>query len=180
MSAPTSLHRLADPVASFVHHEAALLDQRRLQEWLELFAPDGLLWVPGRSGHVDPDRHVSIIYDHLAQLRARVTRLLSGKEPAQDPPSKTLRSVTNLRILNEGDCAEDRDGDDGELVEVETVQVIFETRTNGAPLLVLPCRVCYRLRPVDDPGDASAFAIVEKRIDVLEVDRYFENLSFLL
>lgn len=159
-----------DPVADFVHTEAALLDGRRLEEWLTLFAPDGLLWVPGRGGDADPDRHVSIIYDHLPQLRARVTRLLSGKETAQDPPSQTLRAVTNLRWSEDADA----------LVTVDTVQVIYETRALELPLLVLPCRVRYRLRPADPEGPGAAFSMVMKRIELLEVHRHFENLAFLL
>lgn len=167
----TAARSLLDPtVVDFVHHEAALLDQRRLEDWLALFAPDGLLWVPGRVGDVDPACHVSIIYDHLPQLRARVTRLLSGKETAQDPPSRTLRAVTNLRLAAERDP--------GGEVTVESVQVLYETRGVGAPLLVLPCRVTHRLRPVvAGPLD---WAVVSKRIDLLEVERHFDNLAFLL
>lgn len=162
---------LLDPaVVDFVHHEAALLDARRLEEWLALFASDGLLWVPGRTGEVDPSCHVSIIYDHLPQLRARVTRLLSGKETAQDPPSRTVRAVTNLRTVDDPDA--------GGEVTVESVQVLYETRGVGAPLLVLPARVTHRLRPTTEPG--PGWAIVSKRIDLLEVERHFDNLAFLL
>jgi 3-phenylpropionate/cinnamic acid dioxygenase small subunit len=159
-------------VADFIHDEAALLDERDLDRWLTLFAPEGLLWVPSRPGDSDPQRHVSIIYDHLPQLRARVTRLLSGKETAQDPPSRTIRSVTNLRVSVPPSPA-------GEL-DVETVQVIYETRGLPTPLLVLPCRVRHRLRPTDDAGTGPEFTIVCKRIDLLEVHRHFENLAFLL
>lgn len=164
---------LLDPtVVDFVHHEAAMLDARRLEEWLALFAPDGLLWVPGRAGDVDPSCHVSIIYDHLPQLRARVTRLLSGKETAQDPPSRTLRAVTNLRLAGEPDP--------GGEVTVESVQVLYETRAVGAPLLVLPARVTHRLRPVPGSDGPLGWAVVSKRIDLLEVERHFDNLAFLL
>lgn len=168
----TMSRSLLDPtVVDLVHHEAALLDERRLEDWLGLFASDGLLWVPGRAGEVDPGCHVSIIYDQLPQLRARVTRLLSGKETAQDPPSRTLRAITNLRLV--------REPDPGGEVTVESVQVLYETRGVGAPLLVLPARVTHRLRPVAD-GRGPGWAIVSKRIDLLEVERHFDNLAFLL
>jgi 3-phenylpropionate/cinnamic acid dioxygenase small subunit len=168
-----------DDVAMFIHNEAALLDERRLEEWLELFASDGLLWIPTRTD-ADPTRHVSIIYDDVPRLRTRVTRLLSGKEYAQDPPSNTLRQVSNLV------CRADADG----LVRARAVMVIYETRRMAAPLLILPCRATYRLRTVD-PADALAgspaaaglaapFRIVEKRLDLLETQRHFESLSFLL
>ena len=38
-------------VADFIHDEAALLDERDLDRWLTLFAPEGLLWVPSRPRH---------------------------------------------------------------------------------------------------------------------------------
>jgi 3-phenylpropionate/cinnamic acid dioxygenase small subunit len=171
MTTTTIDRATSSAAADFIHDEAAMLDRRDLEPWLALFAPDGLLWVPSRAGDSDPQRHVSIIYDHLPQLRARVTRLLSGKETAQDPPSRTIRAVTNLRVVGR---------DDGEL-DVHSVQVIYETRGLATPLLSLPCRVQHRLRPRDELGDdAAEFAIALKRIDLLEVHRHFENLAFLL
>lgn len=158
-------------VANFVHHETALLDGRRLEEWLALFAADGLLWVPGRSGDADPTRHVSIIFDRLPQLRGRVGRLLSGKETAQDPPSNTIRAVTNLTHSG---------GADGQVV-ADAVMTIYETRGLNTDLLILPARVHYVLRPTGaDAGKEAGFEIVEKRLDLLEVHRHFHNLAFLL
>ena len=90
-------------MARFLHHEAELLDARRFEEWLDLFDPGGRLWVPSRSptagaGEPDPTRDVSIIYEEVPRLRLRVARLLSGKEYAQDPPSATIRQVTNVVV----------------------------------------------------------------------------------
>ncbi|MFN0028459.1 MAG: aromatic-ring-hydroxylating dioxygenase subunit beta [Acidimicrobiales bacterium] len=176
MTAMASVNRSVLPVADFVHHEAALLDARRLEEWLELFAQDGRLWVPGRhdDGDLDPSSQVSIIYDDVRRLRARVNRLLSGKESAQDPPSRTIRAVTNLHVGHNRDGG--GGGTDG-VVRVDSVQVIYETRGLAQALLILPCRVSYALRPIEDSG---GFQIVEKRIDLLEVHRHFDSLSFLL
>jgi benzoate/toluate 1,2-dioxygenase beta subunit len=166
-------------VTAFLLHEADLLDQRRLDEWVELFAPDGHLWVPGRTAQDDATTQVSIIYDDVPRLRARVARLLSGKEYAQDPPSSTVRQVTNVQVT--------RSGDDGEIA-ASAVLVVYETRGRGGPLLVLPGRARYRLRPATRSedgaggvrGDDAPFRIVEKRFDLLEVARHFETLAFLL
>ena len=41
--------------AELLYHEAALLDERRFDEWLALFTDDALYWVPqGEDG--DPAR----------------------------------------------------------------------------------------------------------------------------
>ena len=167
-------------VARFLHHEAELLDARRLEEWLELFVPDGRLWVPSRSptaggGEPDPARDVSIIYEQVPRLRLRVARLLSGKEYAQDPPSATIRQVTNVVVeAPEPSTAEASPEPDPETVVARSVCVLHE-RWGSRPLLVLPARARHRLAVGDD-----GFRIVEKRLDLLEPDRYFENLAFLL
>ena len=33
-------------VEQFLYHEARLLDEQRLEEWLELFTDDATYWVP--------------------------------------------------------------------------------------------------------------------------------------
>ena len=62
------------------------------------FAPDGVYWIPSNKSDVDPQREVSIVYDDIARLRERVTRLKSGSLWAQDPPSRTTRLVSNIMI----------------------------------------------------------------------------------
>ena len=52
--------------------------------------------------------------------------------------------------------------------------VVYETRPNTG-LQVVPGRVSWRLRP-----RGESFAIAEKRIDLLDLDRYHENLTFIL
>jgi 3-phenylpropionate/cinnamic acid dioxygenase small subunit len=161
-------------VARFLHHEAELLDARRLHEWLELFESGGRLWVPSRSptagsGEPDPTRDVSIIYEDVNHLRLRVARLLSGRELAQDPPSATVRQVTNVLVDAPGE-----DGIAADEVAVRSVCVLHE-RWGTRPLLVLPARARHRLR-----WTGGGPRIVEKRLDLLEPDRYFENLAFLL
>ena len=57
---------------------------------------------------------------------------------------------------------------------VRSVCVLHE-RWGTRPLLVLPARARHRLRWTE-----AGPRIVEKRLDLLEPDRYFENLAFLL
>ena len=46
MTAPPSDQQLID----FVLREARLLDQQRLEDWLDLFAEDGHYWMPVEWG----------------------------------------------------------------------------------------------------------------------------------
>jgi 3-phenylpropionate/cinnamic acid dioxygenase small subunit len=156
----------ARAVEEFLAHEAALLDAGDLRAWLALFADDGRYWVPARRGDVDPSRHVSIVFDDVGRLRNRVERLLSGKEYAQLPPSATCRAVSNVAVT----------GTNAEL-DVAAVMVVYEKRPT-TPMQTIPAHVRWTLRPDSDGG--TAFRIVSKRVDLLDVDHHYENLTFIL
>jgi p-cumate 2,3-dioxygenase beta subunit len=55
-----------DAVEAFLFHEADLLDDMRIEDWLALWAPECCYWVPCNdrdADSTDPARQVSIIYD---------------------------------------------------------------------------------------------------------------------
>ncbi len=151
-------------VEAFLYDEAALLDAGDLAAWMALFADDGLYWIPSRHGRADPHRHVSIVFDDKGRLVSRVQRLLSGKEYAQDPPSVTCRQLSNLVAGAAGD---------GE-VHVTGVMVVYEKRPTTT-MQVLPAQALWRLR-----ADGDSYRIVEKRVTLVDLDRYYENLTFIL
>ena len=41
---------MRDEVERFLYREARLLDERRFEEWMNLFAEDGYYWVPAAPG----------------------------------------------------------------------------------------------------------------------------------
>ncbi|HEU0229134.1 MAG TPA: aromatic-ring-hydroxylating dioxygenase subunit beta, partial [Burkholderiaceae bacterium] len=47
----------------FVHAEARLLDERRFEEWLDLFTEDGRYWMPLTPGQTDPILQGSLMYE---------------------------------------------------------------------------------------------------------------------
>jgi benzoate/toluate 1,2-dioxygenase subunit beta len=157
-------------VDAFLYREAALLDAGDLAAWMALFADDGLYWIPSRRGPADPHRQVSIVFDDRNRLAARVRRLLSGKEYAQDPPSVTCRQLSNLTVGAAGGADATSDGE----VAVSGVMVVYEKRPNTA-MQVLPAQVAWRLR-----GEGDGYRIVEKRVTLVDLDRYYENLTFIL
>jgi benzoate/toluate 1,2-dioxygenase subunit beta len=85
-----------------LYDEADLLDDREFERWLDLFTDDATYWVPARPGPVDPDRHVSLIYDDRPRMADRVWRLSVGPAHAQIPPSATRRLITNVRVAPAG------------------------------------------------------------------------------
>ena len=86
-------------VEAFFFQEAALLDEWRLEEWLELFTEDARYVVPvtdAREG--DLRETLSIINDDIARLRGRVERLKSRHAHREFPWSRTRRLITNVRV----------------------------------------------------------------------------------
>ena len=77
-------------IARFVRHEARLIDEKRLDEWLELFTEDAHYWVPAAPGQPDPLNHNSLAYEDKLLLRLRIERLKSPRAYSQKPASRCL------------------------------------------------------------------------------------------
>ena len=75
-------------LARFVVNEARLLDEKRFDEWYELFTDDGYYWVPLTPGQTDPHGHTSLAYEDKFLLKLRVERLKSPLAFSQNPPSR--------------------------------------------------------------------------------------------
>ena len=116
-------------VEQFLYYEAALLDDRKHTEWLDLIADDIHYWMPvrrtvtldnldkeftaiGGMGHFDDDKN---------DLRMRVEKLQTGSSWSEDPPSRTRHFVSNVRIV-------DVDGDE---IAVELAFHIYRSRLNS-------------------------------------------------
>ena len=73
---------------AFIYHEARLLDERRFDEWLALFTPDGRYWVPlNGSAQVDDGRSNSIADEDHLLLSLRIERLKNPRAHSQHPAS---------------------------------------------------------------------------------------------
>lgn len=154
-------------VEEFLYAEAALLDDRDFGAWLKLFTPDALYWIPSGLDDADPTRQVSIVYDDIKFLSERVWRLNSGLAYAQQPPSRTVHMVNNVRIV-----ALEQD-ETGDVLGVDAAFIVTEFRRGG--LYTHSGRYHYRLL-----SHAGAFWIRQKKIELINNDGYLGNLSLLL
>src|ERR1700689_5506564 len=83
-----------------LYHEAALLDEWRLEEWLELLTADAIYQVPSTDmPEGDARNTLFIIADDAPRIRSRVKQLLGKSAWAENPPSRTRRLITNVRVL---------------------------------------------------------------------------------
>ena len=88
---------------ALLFEEAACLDEQRWDDWLALFAPDAVYWVPSWKDHAevttDPDRELSLIYyAERERLEERIWRIRSGQSPASMPVPRTLHMIGNVRL----------------------------------------------------------------------------------
>ena len=106
---PQVLERLVlkDEIEQFLYHEAALIDERRYEEWIELYADDVHYHMPIRRnikfGQWDmedssSDSEVSWMDEGKETLMGRVRQLVTGVHWAEEPVSRVRHIVTNVRI----------------------------------------------------------------------------------
>lgn len=105
-------------IEQFLYREARLLDERRFEDWLELFTDDVRYSMSGRANRyprsskaiaiLDPARHrdgdtaqageLTLLDETKESLKGRVARLSTGMAWAEDPPSRTRHLITNIEI----------------------------------------------------------------------------------
>jgi 3-phenylpropionate/cinnamic acid dioxygenase small subunit len=87
-------------IQDLLAREAHLLDERRFQDWLELFTDDSEYVIPlieNVQGDVPPAGH-PIVHDTKEMLLARIMKDETGLSHAEIPPSRTCHIVTNVVI----------------------------------------------------------------------------------
>ena len=77
-------------VEKFIYREARLLDEKRFDEWYELFTEDAYYWVPLVPGQTDPLAHNSLAYEDKLLLKLRIERLKLPTAYSQKPASRCL------------------------------------------------------------------------------------------
>jgi p-cumate 2,3-dioxygenase subunit beta len=150
----------------FIVRELALIDQRRFDEWLDLFTPDCLYWLPISEG--DPAVEPSLIYDDKQRLLERIYRITVAP-PAQQPASRTMHNVSNVDFQ---ETATD-------LVKVSCNLMVFELRPGDSLQVglgeqrVFAARAEYHLVPEPE------CRIKLKKVWLLNRDEPLYNLTFL-
>ena len=149
-------------IEKFLYREARLLDERRFEEWMTLFADDGYYWVPAVLDLMDPYEGVSLFFDDREIMKTRLARLDHPKIHSQKPASRTVHYVSNIEIDEDGDTK-------GELL-VRSVVKMMEFRLDKQTSYGGRCQ--HLLRVKDD-----GFEIAWKRVDLINCDGVFETLS---
>jgi len=160
---------VADPAVRdlfrrLLEREARLLDQLRYEEWLGLFVPECVYWVPATPNAGDPRREVAVMFDDRRRLEDRVFRLRTGFAWSQAPASSTVRLIGNVDVF-----ATDRD-------DVRMVRANFLIHEFwGDETRFLSGWSGYRFVQADD-----GWKILAKQVNLLECDQSIRNPSIVL
>jgi 3-phenylpropionate/cinnamic acid dioxygenase small subunit len=154
--------RLAQ-LAAFLYLEGELLDERRFAEWLALYADDATYWIP-QGPDADPRTDVQLVHDDRRRIGERVLRLSGGHAYSQDPPSRTLHLISNVRLV----------ADAGESLVVASAQLVTELRRGRQAAYAAHVR--HELVARDDGG----WLVRRKEIRMLNSDIPLGNVTFLM
>jgi len=91
-----------DRFRMLVEQEARLLDQLAFDEWLAMYAPECIYWVPATPEAGDPRREVAISFDDRRRMEDRIYRLRTGYAWSQAPKSRTVRMISNVEVFAAG------------------------------------------------------------------------------
>lgn len=150
-------------IENFLYREARLMDEHAYDEWLALWAEDVLYWVPCNEDDIDPQRHVSIIYDNRARLEDRIDRLKSGAAYAQDPKSRLRRVVSNIEV---------EEGENGEVTVYSNFNL---TELRRSKQDTFAGRTIHKLRL-----QGASVKIASKKVLLVNNDEVIDNLTFLI
>jgi 3-phenylpropionate/cinnamic acid dioxygenase small subunit len=97
---------LQQEIEQFLFYEAALLNDRLIDEWFDLLADDLRYFMPlrttrgsrDRASEFSTDADIAFFDDNKASMGLRIRRLHTSSAWAEEPPSRTRRFLTNVRI----------------------------------------------------------------------------------
>ena len=147
----------------FLYHEVRLLDERRFEEWMDLFSEDGYYWVPTQPDAEDPYSAVSLFFDDREIMETRIRRLRHPRIYSDDPPARTRHLVSNVTLL-------EAKGEAGEYL-VSSSFIMIEYREGDQRLFGGEYRHLLRRKAGRD------FKIAWKRANLVNCDAYFSAMS---
>jgi benzoate/toluate 1,2-dioxygenase beta subunit len=153
-----------DTFRALLEREARLLDQLRFDEWLVLYAPECLYWVPATPEAGDPRGEVAISFDDRRRLEDRIFRLRTGYAWSQAPKSRTVRMIANVEVF-----ATARES----VRMVRSNLLISEFRVDGVRLLSGWCGH----RVVQQDG---RWLIQVRQVNLIDCDQNLRNPSIVI
>ena len=150
-------------IERYLFREARLLDEGKMEDWLEMFSSECLYWIPISPGGGNPLKEVSTAFDDRRRLEDRIYRLRTGYAWSQIPSSRTIRMLSNIEVWNDGENQ----------LRARANFMLTEFRAGRQKLYSGWCG--YRLKK-----EAGEWKIKVRQVNLIDSDQGHENLTFIL
>lgn len=147
----------------FLYREARLLDERRYEEWLELYTSDATYWVPLERDQKDPLETSSIMFDDRKLMEARVRQFGHPRRHAQTPASRTCHMIGHI---------EPQGPDERGRLKVRSNLIVVEFRADRQFVYAGTCE--HRLL-----RSGNSYQIAAKRVDLVNSEGVLDGISIL-
>jgi benzoate/toluate 1,2-dioxygenase beta subunit len=149
---------------ALLEREARLLDQLRFDEWLAMYAPECIYWVPGTPEGGDPRREIAICFDDRRRMEDRIYRLRTGYAWSQAPKSRTVRMISNVEVF---------DTDSSGARMVRSNLLISEFRVDGTRFLSGWCGHRF-------VQSGERWQIQVRQVNLIDCDQNLRNPSIII
>jgi benzoate/toluate 1,2-dioxygenase beta subunit len=153
-----------DRFRMLIEREARLLDQLRFDEWLAMYSPECIYWVPGTPAAGDPRREIAISFDDRRRMEDRIYRLRTGYAWSQAPRSRTVRMISNTEVFATNQ---------GSIRMVRSNFLISEFRVDGTRFLSGWCGHRF-------VRNAGSWQIRVRQVNLINCDQNLRNPSMII
>ena len=154
-----------DDLIAFVYEEARLIDEKRFEEWLDLFAEDGRYWIPLAPDQQDGIDHASLMYEDRLLLQLRIERMRNPRAFSLQPESRCLHVLQ---------CPEILPGRGDENVYLARTRYIY-VETRGDEQQMYACTAEHMLVLQD-----GVLKIRQKRVNLLNCDAALPSIQLFM
>ena len=95
VAAPLEVQRA---VEQFLYRQAELVDTKQWQAYIDLFAPEGIYWMPAHPRQTTGDGEPSIFFEDRNLMTIRMKRILHPRAWSQKTEWGTSHVVSNVQI----------------------------------------------------------------------------------
>jgi len=157
----------------FVYYETRLLDERRFEQWYDLFDEDGVYWIPTDEAQTDKDTQPSIALENRMLLKLRIDRMQHAQAHSLHPQVRGLHVIQRPEILSrEGltGLAEDR--------HLVACNMLYMERQGEQQVTLGGC-ARYVLRRAQG-GGRQHWRIMEKRVALLGCEGFLPAVQLFI
>jgi 3-phenylpropionate/cinnamic acid dioxygenase small subunit len=146
-----------------VYHEARLIDEKRFDEWYDLFTDDSLYWMPLTRDQPPGEAHTSLFYEDKLLLKVRIERLRHPNAFSQQPPSFCQHVLQQPAVVESGEqeCV------------LRTPFLYAEAQLDQQ--IILAGVACHHLR-----NQSGSWKIRMKKIELLNREAALPSIQLLL